>query len=146
MVNDNQVVTGQLSWVLRDEFGNVKESKTGPNLIVTVGKALLASLLAGTSSTIMTEMAIGSSSTAPAVTDTALVSELARVPFTSTTPVSNVVTYIANFGIGIGTGTIQETGLFSAHVAGTMLSRSTSINVVKASGDTLQITWTITFN
>lgn len=145
-MNDNFEITGRLSWTLTDEDGNIKESKEGPNLIVAVGKTQLAALLAGTSSTIMNYMAVGSSGTAPSSGDTALISELARVIFTSTTPVSNVVTYVANYNAGVGTGTILEAGLFSANVAGIMLSRSTSISVVKAAGDTLQITWTITFN
>lgn len=145
-MQDNLTVTGQLSYVLKDSSGNIKEQNTGPNLIVAVGKAQLAALLAGTSSTVMGFMAVGSSSTAPTSTDTTLVSELARVAFTSTTPVSNVVTYIANYNAGVGTGTIQEAGLFSAITSGIMLSRSTSITVTKTAGDTLQITWTITFN
>lgn len=145
MIDDIQI-TGQLGWILIDSDGNIKESDTGHNLIVTVGKTQLAALLAGTSTTVMGFMAVGSSSTAPALGDTTLVSELARVAFSSVTPTSNIVTYIANYNAGVGTGTILEAGLFSAASAGIMLSRSTSISVVKAAADTLQITWTITFN
>lgn len=145
MLDTKIKVTGEISWTLFDENGNVKEGG-GHNLIVTVGKAMLASLLSGASSTIPTHMAIGTSATAPALSDTALGAEIARVAFSSNTPAGTTVTYVANYGVGVGTGTIQEAGLFSASVAGTLLSRSTSISVTKAAGDTLQITWTITFS
>lgn len=146
MLNEKTHFKGELSWTLFDEDGNIKEQGQGHNLIVNAGKALMASLLSGASSTIPTYMAVGSSATAPAVTDTALGTELARVAFSSNTPSGAIVTYVANFGVGVGTGTIQEAGLFSASTGGTMLSRSTSISVTKAAGDTLQITWTITFS
>jgi hypothetical protein len=147
MINDKINIKGQVaSWKLFDQDGNLKESGQGPNLITTVGRSQITALLAGTSTTTMTHMAIGSGTTAAAVGDTALQTELARVAFTSATPSSTDVSYVGTFGPGVGTGTIAEAGLFSAAVGGIMLSRSLSVNLTKSAGDTLEITWTITFS
>ena len=139
-------IKGRLSYQLFDESGNLKEEFEGPNLVVTVGLNFLAALLGGSAPTLMSHMAIGSSGTAPAPSDTTLGTELGRVALSSTAPSANNVIYQATFPPGTGTGTIAEAGLFNAGAGGTMLSRSTSISVIKAAGDTLNIIWTITFN
>lgn len=145
-MKDNLKIKGRLSYQLFDESGNMKEEFEGPNLVVTVGLNFLASLLGGSAPTLMSHMAIGSSGTAPAPSDTALGTELGRVALSSTSPSGANVIYQATFPPGTGTGTIAEAGLFNAGAGGTMLSRSTSISVIKAAGDTLNIIWTITFN
>lgn len=145
-MKDNLKIKGRLSYQLVGEDGAIKEEKEGPNLVVTVGLNFLASLLGGSGPTLMTHMAIGSSATAPAPAQTALLGELGRVALSSTSPSGANVIYQATFPPGTGTGTIAEAGLFNSGVGGTMLSRSTSISVIKAAGDTLNIIWTITFN
>lgn len=145
-MKDTLKIKGRLSYQLFDESGNMKEEFEGPNLVVTTGLNFLASLLGGGAPTLMSHMAVGSSGTAPALGDTALGGELGRVALTSTSPSGSNVIYQATFPPGTGTGTILEAGLFNNSVGGTMLSRSTSISVIKAAGDTLNVIWTITFN
>lgn len=145
-MKDNLKIKGRLSYQLIGEDGALKEEFEGPNLVVTVGLNFLASLLGGSAPTLMSHMAIGSSGTAPAPANTALGSELGRVALSSTSPSGANVIYQATFPPGTGTGTIAEAGLFNSGAGGTMLSRSTSISVIKAAGDTLNIIWTITFN
>lgn len=144
-MKDIQKVSGWLSFELIKEDGTV-ELIEGPNLVVSAGLNFLASLLGGSAPTLMSHMAVGSSGTAPNAADTALGSELGRVALTSTSPSAASVVYQATFPPGTGTGTIAEAGLFNAGAGGTMLSRSTSISVIKAAGDTLNIIWTVTFS
>lgn len=145
-MKDNLKIKGRLSYQLIDENGNLKEEFEGPNLVVTAGLNFLALLLGGSAPTLMSHMAVGSNGTAPALGDTTLGTELGRVALSSTSPSGSNVIYQATFPPGTGTGTILEAGIFNNSINGTMLSRSTSISVIKAAGDTLNIIWTITFN
>lgn len=139
-------LTGTLHIVLRDEQGNVKEERYEKNLVVTAGLAYIASRMVGTASTVMGYMDVGTSNTAASLGQTALVAAVsgARRPLTVFSNASNVVTAETTFGAGYGTGTLQEAGIFNASSAGTMMCRSVYSPVVKASTDSLTITWTIT--
>ena len=115
------------------------------NLIPTVGKAYVAQMIANDATTPMSHMAIGSSATAPTIADTTLNAELGRVALTSTTSSTNTVIYVANFGAGVGTGTLNEAGLFNAGAAGTMLAHTLfAAAIPKAAGDSVALTWTVT--
>lgn len=152
MINESLKASGTLSIVLRGPDGSIKEDRTIPNLIVTVGKTFIAGRVAATGSapTHMTHMEVGTGATAPAAGDTALQTVIAgsRVALSTAggTSASNVVTYAANFPAGTGTGAITEAGIFNAASAGTMLCRTTFSVVNKAAADSLTITWTVTIN
>jgi hypothetical protein len=94
----------------------------------------------------MSHMAVGSNATAAAAGDTALGTELGRVALTSGTSASNVATYVATFGTGVGTGAIVEAGILNAASAGTLLCHTTFAVVNKGANDTMTITWTVTVN
>ena len=145
MINDNFPIKGDLRIVIKDALtGEVKVDRLEKNLVVTTGKNWIASRMAGTSSNVMGYMAVGTDSTAPAVGNTTLGAEVARVALTSTTPSTNTVTYVATFGAGVGTGALTEAGLFNAASVGTMLSRTTYSVINKGSGDEMTVTWVIT--
>lgn len=114
------------------------------NLVVTVGKNFVASRMTGTSPAVMSHMAVGTTNTAAANGDTALAAEAARVALTSGITASAVVTYIATFPAGTGTGAIVEAGLFNAASAGTLLARTVFSVINKGAGDSMTITWTVT--
>lgn len=114
------------------------------NLVVTAGKNFVASRMAGTSSAVMSHMAIGTTNTAAAAGDTALAAEAARVALTSGNASTNTVVYTATFPAGTGTGAIVEAGLFNANVAGTMLARTVFSVINKGASDSMTITWTVT--
>lgn len=139
-------ITGDIVAVLYDEHGNEKFRQEVKNLVVTTGKNLIASRLVGTASNVISHMAVGTGTTAPAAGDTTLVTELTRVAISSGTASGNVATYVATFAPGVGTGSINECGLLNASTAGTLLARSTSVIVTKGALDTLALTWTITIN
>ncbi len=138
--------TGELSVVLRDENGNIKQEQFIPNLVVTVGKNWIASRMKDTGIPVqMSHMAVGAGTVAPAVGDTALGSELGRVALTTAggTVSNNEVTYTATFPAGTGTGAITEAGILNAASAGTMLCRTTFAVVNKGANDTVAISWKV---
>ena len=139
MINDGLKMKGRLTISINDEV--VQEID---NLVVTAGKAYVASRIKDTSATAMSHMGIGTGTTAAAAGDTALVSEAARTALTSTTVSTNTVVYVDTFGAGTGTGAITEAGVFNASSGGTMLCRTVFSVVNKGADDSMTITWTIT--
>jgi|TARA_B100000900_G_scaffold383002_1_gene370601 hypothetical protein len=139
MINDDLKLKGKLAIAINGEV--VQEVD---NLVVTAGKGYVASRIKDASATAMSHMEIGSGSTAAAASDTALGSALGRVSLTSTNVSSAVVTYVATFGAGTGTGAVTEAGLFNASSGGTMLCRTVFSVVNKGSADSMTITWTVT--
>lgn len=139
MINDDLKLKGKLAIALNGEV--VQEID---NLVVTDGKEYVASRMKDATATAMSHMAIGSGSTAAAASNSALGNQLGRVSLTSTTVSGAVVTYVATFGAGTGTGAVTEAGLFNAASSGTMLCRTVFSVVNKGSADSMTITWTVT--
>jgi hypothetical protein len=150
MINDQIKLTGELQVVLKDSNGNIKEQKTIPNLVVTTGKVVIASRLTGTATDVMSHMALGTATASPIAADTTLGAEIggSRVALVIAggTAVSNVVTYSAIFGPGVGTGAITEAAIFNASSAGAMLCKTVFSVVNKDTGDTLTINWAVTIS
>jgi hypothetical protein len=92
----------------------------------------------------MSHMAVGTGTTAAAVGNTALVTELDRNALSSTTVSTNTVQYSGTWAAGDGTGALTEAGIFNASSAGTMLARTVFSVVNKGASDQVTITWTIT--
>lgn len=139
MINDDLKLKGKLQIALNGE--TVQEVD---NLVVTAGKGYVASRMKDASATAMSHMAIGSGSTAAAASQTALGTELGRVSLTSTNVSAAVVTYVATFAAGTGTGAVTEAALLNASSGGTMLCRTVFSVVNKGSADSMTITWTVT--
>ena len=146
MLKDSIILTGALKIVLADAQGNVKDEVEVPNLVVTVGKNFIASRMIGVVDDVMSHMAIGTGTTAPAGGDTTLETEAGRVSLTSATRTNNNIAYVATFPPGTGTGAITEAGIFNDASSGTLLCRTTFAEINKAAADTLGITWTVTVN
>lgn len=147
MIKEAINLKGSVRLTLVDSYGNIKEDQEH-NLVVNAGLAYVASRIKDATTTAMSHMAIGTSSTAAASNQTALVTEIARVAFTSSTIVTTTVTndsvqYVGTFGAGVGTGAITEAGILNAASVGTMLSRVVFSVINKSANDSLTITWTI---
>jgi len=140
---DTLKVTGQVSVVITDKDGNIKDQREVKNLVVTVGKQFIAGRMVGTP-TAMSHMAIGSGTTAAAAGDTTLQTELGRVALASAAASGAVVTYTATFPPGTGTGAVTEAGILNAGSAGTLLCRTVFAVVNKGADDAMAITWTVT--
>ena len=139
MLQDSLKMTGHLAIAINDEV--VQEV---PNLVVTAGKGYVASRMKDTTQAAMSHMAIGTGTTAAAVANTALVSEVDRNSLTSTTVSGSTITFVATFGAGEGTGAITEAALLNASSGGTMLCRTVYAVVNKGSQDSMTVTWSVT--
>ena len=142
MFNENLQMTGALTV---EKNGEVIHRV--PNLVVTAGRDLVASRLAGGGSNV-THMAVGSSSTPASAAQTALLSQIDRNGLTVSggTAVNNTVEYASTWSAGDGTGALTEAGLFTSATGGTMLARTVFSVVNKGVNDSITITWTITIS
>lgn len=143
-LQENMNIKGELSIVVRDFEGKIKQTLHVPNLVVTNGKNYIASRMVGVASTVMSHMAIGTGTATPIVGDSTLNVEAGRVALSSFTASTNAVTGTATFPAGTGTGAITEAGIFNAASSGALLCRTTFPVVNKAAGDSIAITWVIT--
>ncbi len=140
---DEATLVDNVRIVLRDADGNVKHSSVH-NTVTTAGKNGAADqILAAPTLAKPGWMAIGTGSPAA----TLLGAEIDRNALTSKTRSGAVVTMVGDWAAGDGTGAITEAGVFDVVTANTVnMWMSASFSVVnKAAGDTLQITWTLTF-
>lgn len=150
MINENLKLSGQLNIVLKDKTGNVKDERSINNLVVNAGLAYIASRMTGTAKNVMSHMALGSGTTAPAAGQSDLVSMLGSREGLDSTNITgtnnNKVQYEASFEAGDATGAVTEAGIFNAASGGDMLCRTKFDVVNKAADDTMSVTWTITLS
>lgn len=139
---------GYLKAELFDSNGLLIERRHVKNVITEVGDAHVADQLSSSpGEAAMSHMAIGTSSTAAATGNTALVSALDRNALTSRTQgagaADNDVIYVGDWAAGDGTGAITEAGIFNSSSGGSMLCRQVFSVINKGASDTLKITWTV---
>ena len=150
MINENLKLKGDVSLVVKDAAGNVKDSREIHNLVVDAGLAYIISRMVGTAKGVMTHMGLGSSTATQAAGDTDLGALLgAREAIDTTTitgTVNEKVEYVCTFEAGDATGAVTEAGIFNDALAGDMLCRTTFPVVNKAADDIMTVTWTITLS
>ena len=157
MNNDSIKVTGHLDIILTDKDGNVKDQRSIPNLVVTVGKTLILERMInsnpGATYAVMSHMGLGTDGTGLAAGNTALGAQWGtRQPLSpAPTRSGNVITYSCTFGENTPTSTItsvQEAGIFNSATvgSGTMLCRTTFATITKGPNDILTINWNVTIN
>lgn len=141
-------LTGHISLKLFGPEGELKETREIKNVVVTVGKNFLANWLTGATQAdyFMRYLALGTGTNAASASDTALQTELSTRVAGALTNSTNVWQNQVTFGAGVDTGAITEAGIFSAPSVGTMFARQVFAVVNKASGDSLQLTWQVTFS
>lgn len=128
---------------LRDQYGNVKETREVHNTVTTAGKNMIADrLLAAPTLGVPTHMAIGTGTGGT----TTLTTELDRNALTSKNRSGAVVTMVGDWAAADGTGAITEAGIFDASSAGNMHVYQSFSVVNKGAADTLSISWTLTIS
>lgn len=111
----------------------VPESEvTEHNLVTTLGKALVGKLLTGQESTGITYVALGTGTTAPAVGDTQLVTEVTRKALVDKVVSGGTITLSVFFLASECTYSIQEVGFFGAQATSTANSGTLFSRVLKA--------------
>lgn len=147
-------VEGFVTLQIFDKNGKLKSESKGHNIITNAGLAQLA-LLAGDASAVpFTYLALGTSSTAVAATDTQLGAEitdtgLARAAATIsriTTTVTNDTLRATKTWTATGVKTIEEAGLFNDASAGTMLGHKLTGSSTTANNDQVVVTYDIKFS
>lgn len=150
--NESISVKGEVSIVVTDKDGNIKETRDVPNLIVSSGKnhiaARIANLLVGSGQEgyLISHLGFGTSTVVPSLSDTTLFAQLGTrsVVALAHTITTNTVVVTASY-VGY-TGSLTEAGLFNAATGGTMICRTTFGAVPIIPTDTLAISWTLKIN
>ncbi|MCL4405227.1 hypothetical protein M1295_01465 [Patescibacteria group bacterium] len=133
-------------------LGRWSDKKVVRNLVTNAGFALNAGLLCGSGSpAAVTYIALGTGTTAAAVTDTALQTEiatggLARASATVsliTTSVANDTAQLFHTFSATASFALTESGILNAAASGTLFAHQVFSVVNVNNGDNLQITWKI---
>jgi hypothetical protein len=140
-------INGRLDWVLFDEHGIKKESGT-TNQIQTDHKRIIAMRMsAATAVATYTHMWVGTGALGGVgVTDVTTPVAGGRQAITSSTPGASTVVVVATLAAGVGTGTLTCAGMFNTNTALVGMMCGATIAVTKAAGDSLTLTWTVTFS
>lgn len=142
---------GSIRMALGDPDGKILKELLFENLLVTVGRAWVLGQLESvnivTSQTIGF-LAIGSGTNAPTTADSGLNNEVTRIAigtFSTTGLTLNPPSWQAqvSFATNQGNTTLAEVGLFNSTAGGTMLAHATFASFVKATSNTLNISYTI---
>jgi hypothetical protein len=142
-------IRGTMHAVLRKSNGTMLAVRKD-NGIVNNGFSFIANSIgnraASGATAAMGWIAVGTGTTAFAVTQSALTTELVRQAATfSHTSGTKVFTFTTTFAAGVATGTLAEAGVFNqAALGGTMLDRVYFTGIAKAAADTLTQTFTFT--
>lgn len=139
-------VIGTLILNVKRADGSIVERRQ-LNLVVNYGLIGLATVIAGGSVFApMDHLALGDSSTSPALGDTALGNQLRIDEATVTqlaSPEDNKVQFQVEHALGAVVGTFREAGLFDAASSGNMFNRTVFADLTVTSGETLTTTWLV---
>jgi hypothetical protein len=142
--NESIKVTGDVKITITGIDGS-REVRELKNLVVTNGKTLLCSLLAGVVAQFVRYIAFGTGATAPVVGNTALEAFVLSKAVTVTYPAANQVKFAAEMTTSEGNGnTFQEIGLYCA-TDNNMFSRLVIASISKTVAYRIQVEWVISF-
>lgn len=139
MINDGLKFKGSLTLTLQKANGDVEVVRKD-NIIVNAGFDFICDAVGKSASrpNVMSHIAVGTGTTTPAASQTALVAELARQAATyAHTAGTQVMTFTTTYNPGVATGAITEAGVFNAASAGIMLDRVLFNVINKGVDDTL---------
>lgn len=134
-------------------YGQTVRRVMNKNAVASQGIAwMLLHMLSGeaASAQVLQQLALGTDTTAPATTDTALGSEIARKAVGTWDTAGLTATdgayfrAVAEFGTDEANGTLAEAALMNSSAGGTMLVHATYSTQEKATSNTLGVTYTVT--
>jgi len=142
---------GHLEILLNDFQGREIAKRSINNVVVTAGRRwVLQQIASSVMSTAQSigYLAIGTSTTAPATSDSALGNESTRNAvgtFTTSNLTSNPPSWRAevSFATNEGNTTLGEAGMFNSSAAGTMFNRATFATLNKTTSNTLTVRFTV---
>lgn len=142
---------GEVETKLYGKDGLLRSYRKTKNITVTTGFQLTCDMMGKDTGQPKGWMycGVGTNNTAPALGDTTLKLEVARVLGGYTRSADTVWRNDATFGAGTGTGSIVESGLFDTSGplgSATLLCRQTFGTITKGESDTLVVTWQYTLS
>lgn len=140
-MNDTVNFKGHVNAILFDERGTIKQSIDVDNLVVTIGKQWIIDRIGSNTPATSSHIAIGSSATPAAASDTALGSFVAIKNGTVSQPTATQHQVVTTFLAGEGTATIQEYGLYASGSA--LIGHLVTGSITKLAADSLQVTYTL---
>ena len=147
-MEDNFGLRGDVKLILRDKDGNIIDEREIENTIVDDGFDFICDVIGNTTQpNDMAWTGIGTGTTGVTTADAALETEVTRVANVyAHSAGTKVFTMTADYGAGVGTGAITESGLLNAAAAGIILNRVVFSVINVGGSDTLQVVWTITLS
>lgn len=151
-VGDQIKLRGCLRLALRNAWtGMIVEERIIDNTVVTSGRRWVLEAIQSAnaaSAQVLQQIAVGTSTTAPATSQTALVAENTRKAvgtWANAELTSNPPSWQAqvSFATDEANTTLGELGLFNSSAGGTMLDRITYASIDKTTSNTLSISLTI---
>lgn len=142
---------GSLQILIKDLSGKVVDERLIRNTVVTAGRRWVLQQLESTDHATaqnISHMAVGTSTTSPATSDTTLGSENSRIAinsFTTSNLTSNPPSWRAeaSWATNQANTTLGEVGLFNSSSGGTLLARATFGTINKTTSNTLAISYTM---
>ena len=148
MMTEDMQLHGALTLMVTRANGDT-ETVQKNNIIVNVGFDFIADAMGKATSrpVVMSYIAVGTGTTAAAITQTALVTEIDRNAASyAHTAGTKTFTFTATFAAGDATGAITESGVFNASSGGIMLDRVVFPVVNKGVDDSLTAVFTFTMS
>lgn len=149
-VHDVIRLRGAFRIALKDPQGKIVEERRINNILVLGGRAWVLGQLETTNQTTqsVSYMGIGSGTIAPVTGNTGLGNEVTRksiASFDTTQLTANPPSWTAQltFATSDANTTLGECAMFNSSAIGTMLNRATFASFVKATSNTLAISFTI---
>lgn len=155
---DKATANGHFTIVVTDENGIVKKYLQTDNLVVDTGLDCMGDLVFGTAlctgEAFFDFLAIGTGSTAPVISNSALETPIGgcarvqdgTVAGDTATPGEMTATVESLFSGATCAATVTEAGVFDALTTGNMIARSTFGAVIVGASDTITITYNILFD
>lgn len=150
--SDFVIPKGKVALLWGDKHGNLRDVEYLDNLITTAAKESWAKAFRGETASnqgIATYHALGTGSTAPALGDTTLETEIFRKLISVRDEINNASRFQTFFTTSEGNGSLRELGLFGDAASGTAntgtLFARLAISREKSSNDTLTVLHTVTF-
>jgi len=148
--NSGMQLTGNMKAELFDENGILKDTREVKNTDTTLAHAMVANRISDTVTVaIVNWMELGTGS-GQGASDTVLDAYIAgsRTVLDSSTAAAAVLTMVCTFPAGTGTGAVTEAGTFNVVTQNTtdLITYASFAVINKGAGDSLVVTWTLTFS
>lgn len=148
-IHEKNPVKGHLKLVLTGADGKVKDKREYENTITVLHDATIADRMAGGADALIDYTGVGTTTGGKSTASTTLEAQVDRVQNDSNTQgagaADNDVIHVSTFAAGTGTGALVEAGLFTGAADATLNAYQDFAVINKGAGDTLTVTWTITY-